>query len=113
MNLQVHTVLSGIAIPPQSIEQVRKSTEDDPKMQRLIKTIMDGWPETRKDCDTNVLEYFNHRDELSVSENLIFRGQRLVIPKALRQDILKLLHTGHLGVEKCSRLARDTVFGQE
>lgn len=34
----------------------------------------------------------------------------IVIPEKMRQDILHGIHEGHLGVEKCKRRARDTVF---
>ena len=50
-------------------------------MQALQNMIVQGWPETRSACEKSVLEYWNHRDELSIEEGLIFRGQKIVIPK--------------------------------
>ena len=70
----------------------------DRKMQTLKKTIVQGWPETRSTREPSVLEFWNHRDELSFEEGLIFRGQKIVIPKSLRAEMLKQVHTGHLGV---------------
>ena len=60
-------------------------------MQALQNTIVQSWPETL--CVQSALEYWNHRDELSVEEGLIFRGQKIVIPKLLRAEMLKQVHT--------------------
>ena len=50
------------------------------------------------------------RDELAVTDGLIFRGERLVIPKGLRKNILSELHTGHTGIKGSLRTARETVY---
>ena len=34
----------------------------------------------------------------------------MIIPKTLREDILRQLHLGHMGIESMRRLARETVF---
>ena len=44
-------------------------------MQALQNTIVQGWPETRSACEQSILEYWNHRNELSIEEGFIFRGQ--------------------------------------
>ena len=79
-------------------------------MQTLKKTIVDGWSETRPECDSAILEYWNHRDELSVEQGLIFRGQKIVVPKSMRQEMLHQVHTGHLGVTKTFERAKDNIF---
>lgn len=41
---------------------------------------------------------------------LLLRQNRVVIPQTLRQEMLKRLHEGHLGIEKCKRRARTAVY---
>ena len=79
-------------------------------MQTLQYVILKGWPETRSDRDQLILEYWNHRDELSFEKGLIFRGQKIVIPKSLRAEMLNQIHTGHLGVTKTLVHAKDSIF---
>ena len=44
--------------------------------------------------------YWNVRSDLLISEDgFILKGVRLVIPKSLRQMVLKDLHAGHRGIE--------------
>ena len=90
------------------LEAVQKAILHD--MQTLQNTIVQGWPETRSACEQSVLEYWNHHDELSVEDGLIFRGQKIVIPISLRAEMLKQVHTGHLGVTKILERAKDSIF---
>ena len=43
-------------------------------------------------------EYFNVRDELAVQDGIIFKGQRCVIPKTLRQKVEVKIHCAHIGI---------------
>ncbi len=84
LDLDVHTVLSSMTYTDRSLENVRHETRTDLQMIALKQTIVRGWPSSRSDCPDMIREYFNHRDELSTADDLILRGQRLVIPKRLR-----------------------------
>ena len=41
---------------------------------------------------------------------LLFKGDRVVIPSILQPEILIHLHTGHMGTEKMQLRARSSVF---
>lgn len=79
-------------------------------MQTLRNTIVQGWPETRSECEQAILEYWNHRDELAVEKGLKFRDQKIVIPRPLCAEMLKQFHTGHFGVTKTLERAKDSIF---
>lgn len=57
-----------------------------------------------------VTPFWKERDRLSVYEGIVQLDQRLVIPSALRQDILTLLLKGHQGVHGCQKRARETIW---
>lgn len=48
--------------------------------------------------------------ERSVVDGLLLRGNRIVIPQSLRQDILRNIHAGHLGIVECRERARQGVW---
>lgn len=60
-------------------------------MSLLKRNILQGWPETRSNCAQPILEFFNHRDELSVEDGLIFQGHTLVIPRSMRSELIQRL----------------------
>jgi len=57
-----------------------------------------------------IAPYFHFRDEITIQGNLMFRGERLIIPTALRRHILQQLHSSHLGINACLARAKDCVF---
>ena len=57
------------------------------------------------------MSFWNYRDELSYLDELLLKGERNIIPKAMRVEMINKIHnTSHLGVQKCLRRARDIVF---
>ena len=50
------------------------------------------------------------RNELSPIGKLVLRGTRIVIPKALREQILKLGHDGYPGIVSMKSRLRSMVY---
>ncbi|XP_052253072.1 uncharacterized protein K02A2.6-like [Dreissena polymorpha] len=49
-------------------------------------------------------------DTRSVQDGVIFKGEKIVIPKCLRKEMLQRLHKAHLGYDSMDRRARGTIF---
>ena len=54
--------------------------------------------------------YWESRAHLAVVDDLLLYDERIVIPQALRLEILDCIHRGHLGINKCSARARMSVW---
>ena len=54
--------------------------------------------------------YFSYRDELTIQDGIILRGDRIVIPTSMRKEVKQKAHAGHMGINACIRRARDLVF---
>lgn len=48
--------------------------------------------------------------EYVIDGDILFRGQRVVIPKTLQEEVLNELHATHLGITKMKQLARRYVY---
>ena len=57
-----------------------------------------------------LLPYFNYRDELTIHDGIVYRGDRVVIPTSLRREVKEKVHIGHLCINSCQRSARDLIF---
>ena len=71
-------------------------------MQILMEIIRNGWPEDRDNVPYSILPYFEYRDELSISDGIIVKGEAILIPKSLRTDMKTRLHSAHLGYDSYS-----------
>ena len=107
---QVHLVVTNLPVSDQKMSDLQTSTAFDPNMQQLLAVIKEGWPDHQNSCPSSVKPFWNYRDELSVMEGLIFKGERIVIPVALRKDMLKQDHIGHMGMVKCKNRAKEVMF---
>ena len=57
-----------------------------------------------------LLHYWNIRDELHVSNGIVFKHERIVVPSSLQQPMLELIHESHMGIEKCKSRARALLY---
>ena len=89
---------------------LREETAKDRTLVRLMDVIMTGWPENRHNTPSDIHPYWDYRDELAVYDGVVFRGNRVVIPQSMRQEMLSIIHQGHLGIVLCKRRARDVIF---
>lgn len=89
---------------------LKSETSSDPELNALKEIIIEGWPEKRKQVPKPLQVYWAYRDELSIENGLILKGDRIVIPEKLQCEILNKIHTAHQGVVKCQLRAKTCVF---
>ena len=90
--------------------RLKNETDKDEALQMVKAIIQNRWPETKHSLPATVTPYFHIRDELVVQDGLILRGDRVIIPKALRKEMIEDLHTAHQGIESSLRRARESIF---
>lgn len=103
-------VLLTLCLHERAKERFTEATDADKEMQTLKKFILKGWPESQKEVPVIIRPYFTHRDEISMAEGLIFKGDRCVVPASERKNVLKSIHNGHWGIQSCLRRAREFVY---
>ena len=82
----------------------------DNQLTRLSRYINTGFPCDKKNLSTDLQEFWNYRDTLSIKNGLITCENRIIVPKEMRADMLQYIHEGHQGKERCLLWARNTVF---
>ena len=102
--------LDSLTVSSERLAQLQKATEQDTVLQTLKTTVLVGWPEQKSQVPIPIREYWNYRDEISLHNGILFKCQRIIIPQAIRPEIIARSHASHLGIESCLRKARDSVF---
>ena len=101
---------ASLAIPAAQLQRLKEISASDPVMRALRDTIQGGWPPSRTGLPESVYPYFDIRDELVLQDSLIFKGAQLVIPAAMRKEMMAATHASHIGIEGCIRRARESMF---
>ena len=93
-----------------TIDTLCAAAVDDDVYQLLIDQISSGWPTSPADLPPELRPYATFADELIVSGNLVYKGNRVVIPRGAQDEILSRLHASHIGINGCIRRARESVY---
>ena len=106
----VHHITQTAPVTKTRLQELRLTTQSDPTLSSLAKTIHEGWPQSKKDCPEELLDFWSFRQEISEEDGLLYKNQRLIIPHSERLDTLKVLHLGHYAVKKMQLRALETVY---
>ena len=93
-----------------TLKRFRDATSTDATSKIVIDYVLHGWPSDKDHVDECAREYWKYKEELSVEYGLLFKSDRLLVPKSIRPDVLIDLHGAHLGENNSLSLARDYVF---
>ena len=89
-----------------SIEEVRQETQKNALMMEVMNMIMGEKP-WRKDQELWPFKLI--KEELSINNGLLLRGDRIVIPRRLQKKIIHIAHRSHQGILKTKALLRETI----
>ncbi|UYV70685.1 K02A2.6-like, partial [Cordylochernes scorpioides] len=90
--------------------EISRKQKEDSLCSQLAKYCMSGWPKNKREVDPALRGYWQFQEDLTYQNGLLLRGQRILIPKSLRKDILEKLHQGHFGINKCISRAKESVW---
>lgn len=86
------------------MDEVIEETTKDEEIQLVFKALQDDkW-------SSDLIRYQAVKQELSKSGNILMRGERVVIPRALREKALEIGHRGHPASDGMKRTLRAHVW---
>ena len=112
LKLHVNQITSQLKARSNSLHHLQLATKDDDKLAILKHVIPQGWPKTIKEVPSQIQPYWTFCKELTIEDGLVLKGTRIMIPNKKREEILKLIHEGHLGLNKCKMRAKKPCTGQ-
>ena len=74
---------------------------------QVLRYVEQGWPTT---VDNALAPYSSRRNELSLFQDCLMWGSRVIVPEKARSTVLLELHEGHPGMTRMKALARMYVW---
>ena len=108
--IPVHHITQSVPISKTRLQELRLATQSDPTLHSLTKTVHEGWPQSKKDCPEQLLDFWSLRQEISEEDGLLYKNQRLIVPHSERLETFKVLHLGHYAVDKMQLRVLKTVY---
>ena len=86
-------------------ENFQEQAATDPALQKLSLLMMTGWLTVKTSVDPLVRPYYTFKDELSVADGIVYKGQE-TDPSSMRPAMFEKIHKTHFGVCSCIRRAK-------
>ena len=93
----------------QRLQEIIEAQRNDEVCMQVRRYCQDGWP-VYIPHQPLLRPYWESRAHLAVVDDLLLYDERIVIPPALRLEVLDCIHRGHLGISKCRARARMSVW---
>ena len=100
----------SLAMAPEDLERLKLVASQDAAMEELRRVIQQGWPPHKAGLPDAVRPYFEFRDQMTTQDQLVFKGPTVVVPAALRAEMMAKCHATHIGIEGCLRRARESMY---
>ena len=81
-------LVDDLPIPDAGLNSLRKATACDANLQILMSTVLEGWPSTENRVPQEIKSYFCCREDITVQNGLLFKGERIILPSQLRKEMM-------------------------
>ena len=92
------------------MQELRDHAKMDEAYLQLKETILKGFPDHKNHLPVALRQYWQVCRDLSIEDDLILYGCRLLIPTAMHKTILAHLHLAHQGITRTKRRTRLTLY---
>ena len=103
-------LVEELGLESSTLKRFKDSSSADETSRVVMEYVLKGWPSEKEQVDELAREYWNFREELSVEDGMLFKSDRIVVPRPLRAEVLDEIHGAHMGESKSLSFARDYVF---
>ena len=104
-DLYVNHIFMYLPASDNKINEIKEKQQSDEVCRLLMNYVQNSWPQ-RSSVPSAVKPYWQVKDELTLINGLLVKGERIVIPAEMRLEMLDRIHDGHLGITKCRERAK-------
>ena len=76
-------IISTLPISKCKLDQLQSMTQSDSVLQQLMHIAEKGWPDHKSKVPSQCLPYRLFREQISFSDGILFKGEKIIIPKAI------------------------------
>ena len=91
-------------------EKLKRMTRDDAVLTVVMEMVERGFPDSQHDMPVETKKFHGFRRELLILDGVLCYKARVVVPCALRKEVLDTLHAAHQGISGMTSRAEQSVF---
>ncbi|XP_061128337.1 uncharacterized protein K02A2.6-like [Syngnathus typhle] len=106
----VYALEATDALSSETLSQLKSATAADGVLQAVCEKHLKGWPMKKKSLDSKLHSYWPMRDNISIVNDIVMVGDKIIIPECFKRVILEKLHLAHQGVQRTKAKARKVLY---
>lgn len=96
-NFSVNSIVS-MSMTDEVRNRFIEETQNDPDLQALKSVVLSGWPANDKKLQESIKKYATFKREITFDGGLLFKANKIIVPKNEIVNLLPQIHSGHIGV---------------
>ena len=106
---EVHALFQFIEKSTVKVMEIARETAQDPILAQVLDRVRNGWMQADK-TDIKLKAYYVRKEQLSIDNDCLLWGVRVIIPDKLRKTVMEMLHDTHIGTARMKAQARAWVW---
>ena len=91
-------------------ELLKSETKNDQTLTDLQQTISSCWADDKQHLAPHLRPLWTFREELSTQNDIVYKGQKVLVPQSVHSTMLGKIHENHFGAQSNIRMAREVLF---
>ena len=104
----VQTLIESLPAHKDRLNEYRQNQTTDEICAQLNTFCRSGWPKQKP--KGLISKFWQFQGKISISDDLLLYGSRIVVPETMRTETLEKIHRGHQGIQKCYLRAKTAVW---
>ena len=87
-NIEMDQTIHSVHWSTTKVDELRAETSRDPTLSALMTVVGRGWPTKCSELTDALKPYWSIKDYISIDNGVLLKGQQIIVPLSLRQDVL-------------------------
>ena len=105
----INVITASLPASNNTLQEYHDKQKEDTACALVCSYCASGWPDPSK-VPTDLKPYSQVCSELTLCNDILLRGSRIVVPTCLHKQTLEKIHHGHQGIQKCRIRANSSVW---
>ena len=87
----------------ETFKRVHKETMKDLTLKQLLEAVQRGWPVDKSLLSPCLRLFWSFKEEITIYEEVLLKALQVIIPLAIRKEMLEKIHKSHQGADSSIR----------
>lgn len=106
----VYSLEATDSLSPEMLKQLKEMSQTDEVLQAIKKAHKSDWGKQCSRLKEKLPKFWSVRHNISMQNDVLIMGDRIIIQEKLKSAVLQKLHNGHQVVQRTKAQARQVVF---